>query len=58
MKLKRPILFIFLAFLFLSNRSSAQNCLENLYKAQKLLDAGNTDACLTIAIPCSQKLTK
>jgi hypothetical protein len=35
--------------------SFGQGCLENLYKAQKLLDEGKTDACLLLIRPCANK---
>ena len=41
--------------LFFFNKAYSQSCLENLYSANKLLDAGNTDGCLSLATPCSYK---
>lgn len=40
--------------LSLSTLSKGQSCLENLFKANKLLETGNTEACLALVIPCSQ----
>ena len=55
MNQKRIALLILFLTLFLSKNIYAQGCLENLYKAQKLLDAGNTAGCLEYSIPCSVK---
>lgn len=53
--ISQKYLLPFLAILLFSNTLKSQNCLENLYSANKLLDAGNTDECLSLVIPCSNK---
>jgi len=44
-----------LLFLFFGQFANAQSCLENLFKANKFLDAGNTDQCIALVTPCCDK---
>jgi hypothetical protein len=41
-----------LLFLSLGTLINAQSCLENLFKANKFLDAGNIDQCISLVTPC------
>lgn len=49
----KKIIVILYAFIVSCSNLQAQNCLENLYNANKLLDAGKTEDCLTLVKPCS-----
>lgn len=53
MNKNKLVSFLFLLFFWSSLK--AQSCLENLYTANKLLDAGNTNGCLSLVLQCSNK---
>jgi hypothetical protein len=55
MQLRFVPVIVTLLFLTSAQKVQSQNCLENLYTASKLLDGGNTDGCLSYAVPCSYK---
>ncbi|MFM9944628.1 MAG: porin family protein [Bacteroidia bacterium] len=51
----KGILLLAMALFIINTSVKSQSCLENLYSANKLLDVGNTDGCLSLVIPCSGK---
>jgi len=50
--MRMAYLSIFLVFFISSATLKAQNCLENLYSANKLLDIGKTEECIALVTPC------
>lgn len=54
--MKNKHFFIFLLLISLTTTvAKSQDCLEKLYRANKLLDAGNAQGCIALAAPCSDK---
>jgi len=49
---KYCLLLLFLSF---GQWLNAQSCLENLFKANKFLDAGKIDECISLVTPCCDK---
>jgi opacity protein-like surface antigen len=45
--------FTFFCFISFVGLAKSQDCLENLYTANKLLDAGKTHECMALVAPCS-----
>jgi hypothetical protein len=52
--IRTTLILIFSLTVLLGNSVKAQTCLENLYTANKLLDIGKTNECITLLMPCSK----